>query len=238
MSDKISSMANPNYYDTLEVAPDATQAEIKVAYRRLAKLFHPDSNRSVVDHGRIAHINAAYEVLSDPKQRRSHDAQIHNHMGSRYRSSASHRTGHSVSYRQSRSGHGVDELIHQWIRLVYQPVSRTLSEILNSLDDQVDELSADPFDDELMEGFQAYLETCGELVTQAQSTFQMRPNPPSLARSASHLYFCLSQVADALDELNRFSMCYDEHYLHTGQELFRIARGLKHEAHISLDPIK
>lgn len=226
-----------NYYDTLEVAPDATPAEIKMAYRRLAKLFHPDSNRNILDHGRIAHINAAYEVLSDPTQRRSHDAQLHRG-GFGKRTCTQQGSKPPVTYSRSRSGCGIDELIHQWIRLVYQPVSRTLSQILNSLDDQVDELSADPFDDELMEEFQAYLETCSELVTQAQSTFQMRPNPPNLARSASHLYFCLSQVADGIEELNRFSLCYDEHYLHTGQELFRIARGLKYEAQISLDPIQ
>ncbi|MGB3493673.1 MAG: DnaJ domain-containing protein [Elainellaceae cyanobacterium] len=230
-------MANLNYYKTLEVSSDATQAEIKVAYRRLAKLFHPDSNRTIVDHGRIAHINAAYEVLSDPKQRRSHDAQLHHGLRRSHSYSSRKRADAPVSYRQSRSGSEADELIHQWIQMVYQPVDSTLTQVINSLDNEIDELSADPFDDELMEGFQAYLETCSELLARAQAAFQSRPNPPRLARSASHLYYCLNQVIDGLEEMNRFSMCYDENYLHTGQEMFRIAQGLKHEAHISLDPI-
>lgn len=230
-------MAHPNYYETLEISPDATQAEIKVAYRRLAKLFHPDSNREVVDHGHIAHINAAYEVLSDPRQRRFHDAQLRQRVSSSRVRSPRNQPASQTSYRPQQSSYNADELVQRWIRMVYQPVSHSLSQILNTLEGQVDELAADPFDDELMENFQSYLERCGDLLTQAQLTFQAQPNPSSLARSASHLYYCLSQVSDGLDELNRFSMCYDDHYLHTGQELFRIARGLKYEAQISLDPM-
>ncbi|NJN88643.1 MAG: J domain-containing protein, partial [Leptolyngbyaceae cyanobacterium SL_7_1] len=64
-----------SHYHTLEVSPHASQAEIKQAYRRLAKIFHPDSNTTITDHERIAGINAAYEVLSDPQQRAHYDRQ-------------------------------------------------------------------------------------------------------------------------------------------------------------------
>ncbi len=51
-----------NHYDTLKVNPSASQAEIKQAYRRLVKQFHPDTNQEA-DHDQIVRINAAYEVL-------------------------------------------------------------------------------------------------------------------------------------------------------------------------------
>lgn len=56
-----------NYYSTLQVNPAATATEIKQAYRRLAKIFHPDSQNQSSDHNQIIQINAAYEILSDPK---------------------------------------------------------------------------------------------------------------------------------------------------------------------------
>jgi hypothetical protein len=46
-------MSDSNHYDTLDVSPKATPAEIKQAYRRLAKLFHPDSKRETADPEKI-----------------------------------------------------------------------------------------------------------------------------------------------------------------------------------------
>ena len=98
----------------------------------------------------------------------------------------------------------------------------------------MEELAADPFDDELLDEFQEYLKSCREDLKQAQITFRSLPNPPSLARTAAHLYYSLSQVGDGLDELAYFPLNYDERYLHTGQELFRIATGLHWEAQASV----
>jgi molecular chaperone DnaJ len=63
------------------------------------------------------------------------------------------------------------------------------------------------------------------------------PNPPSVAGAAAHLYYCLNQIGDGLDELEYFPLNYDERYLHMGQELFRIATGLHCEAQESLEAI-
>jgi molecular chaperone DnaJ len=51
-----------------------------------------------------------------------------------------------------------------------------------------------------------------------------------LAGVAANLYYCLNQLGDALDELETFTLNYDDQYLHTGQEMFRIAAGLRREA--------
>ena len=61
----------PSHYTTLNVAPTASQAEIRAAYRRLALEHHPDRNTRGVD--RMARVNAAYAVLDSPRARRSYD---------------------------------------------------------------------------------------------------------------------------------------------------------------------
>ncbi|MBX9643196.1 MAG: J domain-containing protein [Novosphingobium sp.] len=61
------------YYATLEVPPSASISEIKSAYRRLAKKYHPDKEGGVGDVGRIVAINLAYDVLSDPNSRAEYD---------------------------------------------------------------------------------------------------------------------------------------------------------------------
>ena len=60
-----------NHYETLDVAPDATLADIKAAFRRLASQHHPDRGG---DTARAAAINDAYAVLSDSERRARYDA--------------------------------------------------------------------------------------------------------------------------------------------------------------------
>lgn len=60
-----------NYYSILGVTPDSTDAEIKSAYRRLARKFHPDVNPYGAT--RFKEISEAYEVLSDAKKKLQYD---------------------------------------------------------------------------------------------------------------------------------------------------------------------
>jgi hypothetical protein len=60
------------HYETLGVRSDATAAEIREAYRALARRHHPD--RGPVDTGTMAAINEAYRVLGDPGRRAVYDA--------------------------------------------------------------------------------------------------------------------------------------------------------------------
>lgn len=65
-------MRNP--YDVLGVAKGASEAEIKKAYRKLAKDFHPDRNKNDVKaKDRFAEANAAYEILGDAEKRKQFD---------------------------------------------------------------------------------------------------------------------------------------------------------------------
>jgi molecular chaperone DnaJ len=231
----INSQHVSNYYETLKVSPSASQAEIKQAYRRLVKLFHPDSNQETADHDQIICINAAYEVLGDKHNRRNYDQQLQDD-SQKLKSDRQQRTASAQKHYQTRrkTGREADEQVEEWLRRVYQPVNRLLCGILYSLEEQMEQLAADPFDDELLDEFLEYLQTCRDDLKQAQIIFRSLPNPPSLAGTAAHLYYSLNQVADGLEELAYFPLSYDERYLHTGQELFRIATRLHCEAQASV----
>jgi curved DNA-binding protein len=63
-----------DYYKTLGVARDATQDEIKRAYRRLARKFHPDVSKEADAEARFKEVNEANAVLADPEKRAAYDA--------------------------------------------------------------------------------------------------------------------------------------------------------------------
>ena len=69
-------MANENkrdYYEVLGLKKDATDADIKRAYRKLAAQYHPDVNHDPGAEEKFKEINEANEVLSDPDKRARYD---------------------------------------------------------------------------------------------------------------------------------------------------------------------
>lgn len=60
-------------YETLEISENASEAEIKKAYRKLARQYHPDVNKSPEAEEKFKEINAAYEVLSDKEKKAQYD---------------------------------------------------------------------------------------------------------------------------------------------------------------------
>ena len=67
-------MAKKDYYQILGVSRNASEKEIKQAYRRLARKHHPDLNPNDKSaEARFKEINAAYEVLSNPEKRKKYD---------------------------------------------------------------------------------------------------------------------------------------------------------------------
>src|SRR5579862_7104206 len=62
-----------DYYQTLGVPKTASAADIKRAFRKLAREYHPDLNAGKTAEARFKEINEANEVLSDPESRKKYD---------------------------------------------------------------------------------------------------------------------------------------------------------------------
>ena len=60
-------------YETLEISDTANEAEIKKAYRKLARQYHPDVNKDPSAEDKFKEINSAYEILSDKKKKQQYD---------------------------------------------------------------------------------------------------------------------------------------------------------------------
>jgi curved DNA-binding protein len=66
-------MEYKDYYEILEVKRDASQDEVKQAYRRLARKYHPDVNKDSDAEAKFKDVGEAYEVLKDPEKRNAYD---------------------------------------------------------------------------------------------------------------------------------------------------------------------
>lgn len=74
-----------DYYQVLGVSRNASQEEIKKAYRRLARQYHPDVNADKKEaEARFKEINEAYQVLSDPEKREIYDRYGHQELDQRF----------------------------------------------------------------------------------------------------------------------------------------------------------
>jgi molecular chaperone DnaJ len=216
------------HYKTLQVTPRATAGEIKRAYRELAKQHHPDVQGSTIATiDRMVEINAAYEVLNDPGRKKDYDRSLQQTIPMNIEI----KVGKGPSTKRPRErGTDLDTQIEQWLNGVYAPINRSVTAIIKPFKSQVLALSADPFDDDLLGAFTAYLLDCQRHLKKAEKTLHSFPNPSNLAGIAASLYHCLNRLSDALEELTRYTTCYSDEYLSSGQELLKIAAELQKDA--------
>lgn len=207
------STADP--YAVLGVSPEATAAEIKAAYRSLVKRHHPDAGG---DETRIVALNAAWEVLRDRERRRRYDAEHQGRQASRAK-------------KEGRSGRQADGLLLDWLRQVYVPIDRWLGQVINPFGAQLRALAADPYDDELMEAFSGFLQESQARMARAEQLYRSKACPAAAKGFSLSLYHCLSQVQDALVELERYTMGYVDHYLRDGREMLREAKRRRDHLH-------
>jgi len=95
-------------YSTLEITESASETEIKKAYRKLARKYHPDVNKDKDAEEKFKEINSAYEILKDPDKKRQYDMQGDSMFGGQNFSdfSRSHRGG-------SAGGSDLDDILRQ-----------------------------------------------------------------------------------------------------------------------------
>jgi len=220
--------AAPDPYQVLGVAPLASAAEIKAAYRALVKQHHPDTGGD--DHT-ILELNAAWEVLGDVDRRRRHDqlrgvaaGSVAAAPGVRTAAAGARAPGGAAPGPSRRRAADQDSELGQWLQLVYAPIDRLLGQVINPFPAQLRALSADPYDDQLMEAFCAYLEQSQARLEKVVGLYRSRACPASAQGFGLSLYHCLSQVQDALSELERYTMGYVDSYLRDGREMLREAK--------------
>jgi molecular chaperone DnaJ len=202
----------------LGLTRQATAAEIKAAYRSLVKRHHPDAGG---DERRILALNAAWEVLRDGERRRRYDGITSTASPSPATPAATSTAARGGGLR--RSTHH-DQDLAAWLQQVYVPVDRLLGQVINPFPAALRALSADPYDDELMEAFCRFLQQSQARLEKVETLYRSRACPASARGFGISLYHCLSQVKDALTELERYTMGYVDGYLRDGREMLREAR--------------
>lgn len=101
----------PNLYAVLGVSRTANPTEIKSAYRRLARKYHPDLNSEPSAAARFAQINEAYHTLIDPERRKSYDRTGRTQASSVRQANVAAARAARRAYYQARA----DQVVNEWL---------------------------------------------------------------------------------------------------------------------------
>ena len=199
-----------NPYKILGIHKNAEFDEIKSAFRCLVKKHHPDAGGN---DKKIIEINAAWEKI------RNSENQIKNtpKQKNKPKSPSNYQT-------PVTQGSGKDKAISLWIKVVYDPIDRLMGEVINSFPKKLKDLSADPYDDDLMEAFCEYIEKSQKKLIKVKDIYQSLTTPLEAKHFSLSLYQCFSELQDGINELERYTAGYVESYLHDGNEMLRKAK--------------
>ena len=210
-----------NLYEELGLTKNATRSEIKSSYRSLVKQHHPDAGG---EKERFLAIQNAWETLNDPIKKEQYDRNF-------FSSSSSFDSlnenwedkFNSKKYNSSIK----DKEVETWIKEIYFPINRLISQIIKPLNNEIKELSADPYDDQLMENFCSYINFSQKKIEKVEKMYNKKRVPKSISALGLDLYHCFSQIKDALSEFDRYTQGYVDDYLFDGKEMIKEAKRIK-----------
>ena len=196
-------------YEILKVHPSAKLEEIKKAYRKLVKIHHPDKGG---DSAIMLEVNSAWEVL----KKKHKDLNLNKVNKSKSYS--------QNEYKKEINNYSKSEDIKQWFQNIYLPIDKLLGQIINPLGSKIRDLSADPYDQLLMDSFCLYLDKSKEKLTKIKTIYTSIASPSIIRDFSLDLYHCLSQVEDGINELERYTMGYVDNYLYDGKSMIALAK--------------
>jgi len=210
-----------NLYEELGIKKNATKSEIKSSYRSLVKKHHPDAGG---EKERFLAIQNAWEILNDPIKKEQYDRNFFSSSSSFDSSNENWEVEfNSKNYNSSMK----DREVETWIREIYTPINRSFSQIIKPLNNEIKELSADPYDDQLMENFCRYICLSQKKIEKVEKIYSKKIVPKSITTLGLDLYHCFSQVKDALSEFDRYTQGYVDNYLFDGKEMIKEAKRIK-----------
>ena len=196
-------------YQILKVHPTAKLEDIKKAYIELVKIHHPDRGG---DTKLMLEINAAWELLKS-KHKDLNLNQFNNSKADR-----------QDEYKKRKTNYSESEEIRNWFQNIYLPIDKLLGQIINPLTSKIRELSADPYDQILMDSFCLYLEKSKNKIKKVKMIYTSFSSPSLMKDFSLDLYHCLSKVEDGLNELERYTFGYVDNYLHDGKSMIEEAK--------------
>ncbi|MBW3048627.1 J domain-containing protein [Prochlorococcus marinus XMU1403] len=196
-------------YQILKVHPSAKLEEIKKAYRKLVKIHHPDKGGNAAV---MLEVNSAWEIL----KKKHKDLNLNKVNNSKlYNQNESKREANN----QSKT-----EDLKKWFQNIYLPIDKLLGQIINPMGAKIRDLSADPYDEILMDSFCLYLEQSKNKITKIKKIYTSFACPSIIRDFSLDLYHCLSHVEDGINELERYTMGYVDNYLHDGKTMIAFAK--------------
>jgi molecular chaperone DnaJ len=210
-----------NLYEELGLKRNATKSEIKSSYRSLVKQHHPDAGG---EKERFLAIQNAWETLNDPIKKEQYDRNL-SPSNSSFDSLNNNWEDKLNSKKYTSSIK--DKEVEIWIKEIYAPINRLISQIIKPLNNEIKELSADPYDDQLMENFCNYISLSKKKIERVEEIYNRKLVPSSISALGLDLYHCFSQVKDALSEFDRYTKGYVDDYLFDGKEMIKEARRIQ-----------
>ena len=175
-----------NLYEELGLKHNATKSEIKSSYRSLVKQHHPDAGGK---KEKFLAIQNAWETLNDPIKKKQYDRSVFSSSSS-FNSLNENWEEKFNSNKYSSSNK--DKEVEIWIKEIFTPINRSISQIIKPLNNEIKALSADPYDEKLMENFCIYISISQKKIEKVEKIYNKKIVPKSISALGLDLYLCFS----------------------------------------------